>query len=414
MVVGSRQCARTARRIESFFDTAAGRHSADAGLWLDAIALPACGHLRALKLLCRVADNPVVRTSAIVLGLTLALSAATLSRMGEWAVDGISDSAADPASSNSDVDSPRESGASRIIAAASFPPNLLPSGSYAPASTPGYTIRHTVPEVRVEFTIADEQGRLVHDISPADIRILDNQEPVERFDDFARDEDLPLRLGIVLDTSDSVKRVLPDEKAAALTFLDRILRPQSDRAFVMAFAADIHIWQASTADRAELLDAVGRVHQPGWGTRFYDALYTACEEQLARPDAGNYVHRAIVVLSDGEDTESFHDLRDVIAIALRGEVQIYALTLHGKKPVSRGDVVLQRLAEQTGGRFYQAQSSKELEEKFVEIEQELRTQYHVSFPPQQVTPGFHALQVEVRAPQKMQVHARQGYYALAQ
>src|ERR1035437_190079 len=100
-----------------------------------------------------------------------------------------------------------------------------------------------MPEVRLEFTVDDEQGRLVHDLSAADIRILDNQAPVERFSAFARDENLPLRLGIVLDTSDSVKRVLPDEKAAALNFLDRIMRPQSDRAFVMAFGADIHIWQ---------------------------------------------------------------------------------------------------------------------------------------------------------------------------
>jgi hypothetical protein len=76
--------------------------------------------------------------------------------------------------------------------------------------------------------------------------------------------------------------------------------------------------------------------------------------------------------------------------------------------------VMQRVAEQTGGRFYVAQSSKELEGMLVEIEQDLRTRYYVLFSPQQVTPGFHALQVQVRTPQKMQVHARQGYYALAQ
>src|ERR1039457_5688340 len=111
---------------------------------------------------------------------------------------------------------------------------------------------------------------------------------------------------------------------------------------------------------------------------------------------------------------SFHDLRDVIAIALRGEIQIYALTLHGKKQAPRTVAVLQRLADQTGGRFFLAQSSKDLEAMFAEIEQDLRTQYYVSFPPQQVTPGFHALQVEVRTPQKLKIHARQGYYILAQ
>ena len=309
---------------------------------------------------------------------------------------------------------PGDYAGSQMVAVAPMPANLLPAGSYSPASIPGYTISRTVPEVRLEFTVADEQGRLVHDLSATDIRILDNQAPVEHFSAFARDENLPLRLGIVLDTSDSVKRVLLEEKAAALNFLDRIMRPQSDRAFVMAFGADIHIWQTSTADRARLSDAVDRLHQPGWGTRFYDALYAACNEHLSHPGESNFVHRAIVVLSDGEDTDSFHDLRDVIAIALRGEIQIYALTLHGKKQVSHGDAALQRLADQTGGRFFLAQSSKDLEGRFAEIEQDLRTQYYVSFPPQQVTPGFHALQVEVRTPQKLKVHARQGYYALEQ
>ncbi len=381
--------------------------------WQRAIVWPTrgCGFL--FKLTCCIADNPLVHKSAIVLGLTLALSAATLAGIGEWATGGSDDPAADPASSSSATVAGEYEG-SHLVAVAPMPANLLPAGSYAPANTPDYTIQRTVPEVRLAFTVADEQGRLVHDLSAKDIRILDNQAPVEQIDDFVHEENLPLRLGIVLDTSDSVKRVLPDEKAAALKFLDGVMRPQSDRAFVMGFGGDIHMWQSSTADRAQLVDALNRLHQPGWGTRFYDALYAACEEYESHPDGSNLVQRAIVVLSDGDDTESFRDLKEVIAIALRGEIQIYALTLHGKNRVPRSDAVLQRLADETGGRFYVAPSSKDLEATFAQIEQDLRTQYYVSFPPQKATPGFHRLQVEVRAPQKVQVHARQGYYALAQ
>ncbi len=348
------------------------------------------------------------------MGLTLVLSAATLTGIGDWATDGSSAAAVDPASSDPVAAFPGKYAGSGVVAVAVMPVNLLPAGSYSAANIPGYTITRTVPEVSLEFTVADEQGRLVRDLAAKDIRVLDNQVPVEHFSDFAREENLPLRLGIVLDTSDSVMRVLAEEKAAALNFLNRIMRPQSDRAFVMAFGADIHIWQTSTADRAHLIDAVGHLHQPGWGTRFYDALYAACNEYLSYPDQSSLVHRAIVVLSDGADTQSFHDLRDVVAIAQRGEVQIYAVALHGKKQAPRSDAVLQRLAEQTGGRFYVAQSSKELEGRFAEIEQDLRTQYYVSFPPQPVTPGLHALEVQVRTPQKMRIHARQGYYAPAQ
>jgi VWFA-related protein len=363
-------------------------------------------------LLARIADNSIVHKSAMVIGLTLALAVAPLAEIGEWAAAGSSNSAG--ASSSASVAPSGQNAESRGLALAPMPMNLLPPGSYSPAGIPGYTVSRTVPEVRLQFTVADEHGRLMRGLAAEDIRILDNHVPVEHFNDFAREENLPLRLGIVLDTSDSVKRVLPDEKAAALSFLNRILRPQSDRAFVMGFGGEVRIWQASTADRARLIDAVGRLHQPGWGTRFYDALYAACKEYPSYGDETSPVHRAIVVLSDGDDTHSFHDLRDVIAIAQRGEVQIYALALGGKKPVLRADAVLQRLAEQTGGRFYVAPSSRDLEGRFAEIEQELRTQYFVSFPPQRATPGFHALQVQVRTPQKIQVHARQGYYAAAQ
>jgi Ca-activated chloride channel family protein len=398
------------RRVGGVFVAAADVRSS----WSRTMALPARGCHLVFKLLCCVADNPFVQKSAVILGITLALSAATLAGIANWADGGSSDSAADAAPASTSASAPGEYAASHLVAVAPMPANLLPTGSYAAANSPNYTIERTVPEVRLEFTVADEQGRLVHDLSAKDIRVLDNQAPVERFDDFARDENLPLRLGIVLDTSDSVKRVLPDEKAAALNFLDRIMRPQSDRAFVMGFGGDVQMWQSSTADRAQLMDALHRLHEPGWGTRFYDALYVACNEYLSHPDGNSLVHRAIVVLSDGDDTQSFRELKDVVAIALRGEVQIYALTLHGKKQAPRGDAVLQRLADETGGRFYVAQSSKDLESTFAQIEQDLRTQYYVSFPPQQGTPGFHALQVEVRTPQKLQVHARQGYYALAQ
>jgi VWFA-related protein len=282
------------------------------------------------------------------------------------------------------------------------------------SATPGYTISRTVPEVRLQFTVADEQGRPVQDLSPGDIRILDDQVPVTRLQDFARDEDLPLRLGIVLDVSDSVKRALTEEKAAALELFNRVLRPRTDRAFVMAFGGNVQVWQETTSDRADLMQAVSRVQQPGWGTLLFDALYSACVDHLVKGDAGILVRRAIVLLSDGNDTHSLRTLQDVIAAAQRNEIQIYALTMHKKGLRLPGDAILQRLADETGGSFFVAQSAKELQNVFAEIEQEMRSQYYVSFPPRRSTPGFHVLQIEVRTPQNARVHARRGYYAMAQ
>ena len=367
-----------------------------------------------LKLLCRVADKSFVQRSALIAGLSLALSGVTLAGISEWASGRFDSSTADGGSSSTSAALFGYDG-SRVVAAVPSPLSRLPeSGDHLPAGSPGYTLRRDVPEVRLQFTVADEQGRVVQDLSPDDVRIFDNQSPVARFSDFERGQDLPLHIGLILDTSDSVKRVLPEEKAAAVNFLQQIMRPQTDTAFIMGFGGDIKLWQDSTANRQELIDAIARLKQPGWGTRLFDALYSACDSQLSNKGDGKLIHRAIVVLSDGDDTQSFRSLGNAIAAAQRSEIQIYALTIHPQGAVDRGDRILQRMADATGGRLYVAPSSRDLGAAFAQIEQDLRTQYYVSFPPQQATPGFHALRIEVRPPQKLEIHARQGYYAMAQ
>ena len=166
------------------------------------------------------------------------------------------------------------------------------------------------------------------------------------------------------------------------------MRPQSDTAFVMGFGGDVKLWQDSTANREELIDAIARLKQPGWGTRFFDALYSACVDRPSGNNRGQLVHRAMVVLTDGDDTQSIHTLGNAIAAAQRNEIQIYALTIHPPGLAGRGDRILQRLADATGGRLYVAASSRELNAAFAQIEQDLRTQYYVSFPPQQADAGI--------------------------
>jgi VWFA-related protein len=384
------------------------------------VSILAGGFLFLLKLLRRTADYPIVQKSALIYGLMLALSAATMAGIGEWASEGSDNSSA---GSDSSMAAPDSSASFRSPGgyASNHSPGLplLPSvpgpavSNVAISTAPGYTISRTVNEVRLQFTVADEHGRLLQNLSPDDIRIFDDQSPVSKFQDFARDDNLPLRLGILLDVSDSVKRVLPEEKTAALGFLDRVLRSQTDRAFVMGFGGNVQLWQGATGDRASLAQAVNHIQQPGWGTVLYDALYSACLDRLSNTDDGVLVHRAIVVLTDGNDTHSLRTLPEVIAAAQRSEIQVYALAVHKRGLRLAGDAVLQFLADETGGGLFVAQSAKELQSTFAQIEQQMRTQYYVSFPPQQPTPGFHALQVEVRSPQKAQVHARRGYYAVA-
>lgn len=382
------------------------------GLRLAALYAVAAQSVAGLKLFCWAADNFIVRRSALITGLSLAMVGSTLAGVGESAANRVETT-------------PSDGGSSAALKASSYtrdrivvPPGPMPKlpeeSDHMPVSSPGYTFRHQVPEVRLQFTVADERGRLVNNLSSEDVRIFDNQSQVGHFNEFERDDNLPLQLGLVLDTSDSVKRVLPQEKAAAIAFLDRVMRPQTDNAFVVGFAGEIKTWQTPTADLEQLTGAINGLKEPGWGTRVFDALYSACSGSLAAPSDGKSLHRAILLLTDGDDTDSFHTLPDVIAAAQRSEIQIYPLTIHSPRTADRGERVLQRLADSTGGRLYVAATAKDLGTAFTQIEQDLRTQYYVSFPPQQATPGFHSLRVEVRSAGKLEVRARQGYYALQQ
>jgi Ca-activated chloride channel family protein len=284
------------------------------------------------------------------------------------------------------------------------------SWTLAKSIFPGYTIRRTVPEVRLQFSVADEHGRLVTNLSPSDLRLFDNQSAVLRIHHFSRLEDLPLQLGILLDVSDSVQKTASREKLATQFFVQHVLQPQTDRAFLMAFAANVKLWQPSTGDLPALRQTLERIQQLGYATNLYDGLFSACLGQFPETNGPKAAQRIIVLFSDGDDTGSLHGIRDVVALAQRNEIQIFALSIHARRKSTTGDEVLQRLADETGGQFYVAASDKEFSAIFTEMEQQMRTQYAVSFQPQQETAGFHALRLELAGPQKMRVHARQGYY----
>ena len=369
-----------------------------------------------LKALLLLADNPYVQRSALITGVLLASSSALLAGVGYWVAGGFDYlSAATPydVASVGSYDAPgvgsyRYSG---HTASAS----LSPDSPDAPASVvdTAYTIRKNVPEVRLQFTVADEHGRLVSDIAPSEIRILDNQVPVAHLRQFERVSDLPLRVGLLLDVSDSMKRAMEQEKSVALAFLKRVVRPETDRAFVMAFGDTVQVWQDPTDEVSSLIGAVNQAKGPGDETEFFDAVYSGCMDEWKAAES-EPVHRVMIVISDGEDTGSRHVLNDVIAAAQRSEIQIYTINLHLRKRYYRGDGILQELADETGGRFFIANNARAADAIFSELEQELRTQYYVSFRPQGELPGYHALQVEVQAPKKLMVHARHGYYALNQ
>ena len=278
------------------------------------------------------------------------------------------------------------------------------------STQPEYTIRRTAPEVRLQFNVADERGRLITDLSVDDIRILDDHFAVRWVRQFSRAEDLPLEIGLLLDVSDSVQKTVAREKQATQLFLNQVMRPLSDRAFLVGFGRDVQLWQASTADIPALEEALERIQQSGYATNLYDSVFYACLYQFPRVDAGTQVDRIILLLSDGEDTSSLHTIGETIAIAQRREIQIYAVSIHPGRALAPGDLILRKLAEETGGQLYVASKEKDLPAIFAEMERQMRTQYYVSFPPERQTPGFHDLRIETTSSRHLRIHARQGYY----
>jgi VWFA-related protein len=242
------------------------------------------------------------------------------------------------------------------------------SSTVAASIFAGYTIQRTVPEVRFQFTVADERGRLVNGLSLSDFRIFDNQSPVHAIREFSRSDGLPLQLGILLDVSDSVGKAVAREKVAAESFIQQVIRPETDRSSVMSFAGDVKLLQAATGDTTALRRALLQVQQPGHTTNLYDGLFFACFSPFPQFGEHDPAQRIIVLFSDGEDTGSLHGIRDVIALAQRKEIQIYALSVHDKRRSAPGDETLRRLTDETGGRLYVASSDRELAAIFADMD----------------------------------------------
>lgn len=192
-----------------------------------------------LKTLLCIADYPIVQRSALITGALLAFSAATLGSVGAWVSGGFDFLSAHAASLDSYAGTVSSYSAGREVAVSRVP-NPGNRGALG-LSFPGYTIRKTVPEVRLQFTVADERGRLVPDLAQSDIHILDDHVPVTRLQQFEKMSDLPLRIGLLLDVSDSMKHAMEQEKSVALAFLQRVVHPGTDRAFVMAFGESVQI-----------------------------------------------------------------------------------------------------------------------------------------------------------------------------
>ncbi len=278
-------------------------------------------------------------------------------------------------------------------------------------NTPLITIRKRVDEVSVVFTATNSHGKFVKNLSQNDFSVLDNQKPAQSILDFRGATDLPLRVGLVIDSSGSVSSRMGFEQESAIQFLNQVLRPRTDKAFVIGFNSHSVLMQDYTDNVLHLSEAVHRLHDGG-GTALYDAVYLACREKLLKSSDVQPVRRALIVVSDGEDNQSEERLADAIQMAQRAEVVIYAISTDDSGVIMRGDNTLEQLATATGGRAFFPYKMSDITRAFSAIQEELRSQYSVAYKPAEFSPDgrYHSIEI-VANNKKIRVRARPGYYA---
>ena len=273
------------------------------------------------------------------------------------------------------------------------------------------TIKKRVDEVNVLFIATDKHGKFVRNLNQTDFAVLDDHKPPQSIVNFRRETDLPLQLGLLIDTSGSVRTRFDFEQEAASSFLEQAIRPNFDKAFVMGFNSVPTVTQDFT-DNAQLLAVGVRRLQNGGGTALYDAIYRACHNKLIKQDEDHPVRRAIIVVSDGEDNQSEFSEAQAIEMAQRAEVIIYAISTDDSGLILRGDTVLQQLADATGGRAFFPFKMKDIKSSFSAIDDELRSQYVISYHPADFEANGRYRPIEITALKKdLQVRARKGYYA---
>jgi VWFA-related protein len=277
------------------------------------------------------------------------------------------------------------------------------------------TIRTTVNEVNVVFTVTDKHGRYIKDLKKNDFTFSDDAKPAAEIRDFKSQTDLPLQVGLLVDASNSVRDRFKFEQESAIEFLNQTVRPKYDAAFVVGFDVTPEVTQDFT-DNTEMLSRGVRALRPGGGTAMFDALYFSCRDKLLKAPRAGAVRRAVILLSDGEDNQSHVTREEAIDMAQRAEVIVYTISTNISGMKGKGDKVLERIADATGGRAFFPFQLRDVSNAFAEIQDELRSQYAVSYKPADFKADGRYRTIEIVAMDKKNLHvrSRRGYFAPVQ
>jgi VWFA-related protein len=268
-----------------------------------------------------------------------------------------------------------------------------------------------VTRVNMLFTVTDKKGRFITDLTKDDFEVVEGKKP-QAIQEFTAESDLPLRLAILVDTSNSIRDRFKFEQEAAVEFINSVVHPGVDKAMVVSFDSSAELVSDLIDDTAKL-DLAVKGLRPGGGTAFYDAIYFACRDKLQQDQPKHKFRRAMVVLTDGEDNESRYTRDQALEMAQKADVVIYGISTNISHNETDGDKVLRYLTAETGGHAFFPFKLEDLEQSFENIANELRHQYNISYRPEPLkTDGlYHLVDLRVRGRKDLVVRARKGYYA---
>ena len=268
-----------------------------------------------------------------------------------------------------------------------------------------------VTRVNVLYTVSDKRGRFITSLTKDDFEVFEGKNR-QMIAEFMAESDLPLRLAILVDTSNSVRDRFKFQQEAALEFLRQVMRPNVDRATVVSFDSLPEMVADLTGDMAALEKGIRNL-RPGGGTSLYDAIFFACRDKLSKDQPRHKFRRAMIILSDGDDNQSRYSRDQALESAHKADVVVYSISTNISRIQSEGDKVLRYLAVETGGLVFFPFKVEDLSQHFENIANELRHQYNIFYRPEPLKADgqYHTVDVKVKGQKNMVVRARKGYYA---
>jgi VWFA-related protein len=294
-------------------------------------------------------------------------------------------------------------------------PTASPAQQQAADATPSSdepitTIKVQVNEVNLIFTVTDKKGRFITGLKRENFGLLDDGRPPVAVLKFSQQTNLPLRVGIMLDTSSSIRQRFQFEQDSAVEFLLQILH-RNDLAFVEGFDIETDVSQRFT-NNIDLLNQGIRKLRPGGGTALYDALYKTCRDQMLTLKEDGAVRRALIVVSDGDDNYSRAQQSDAIKMCQRAETIVYTISTNISPSKDKGDEVLRTISEATGGMAFFPIRIEDVATGFHNIQEELRSQYSLVYRPADFKQDGAFRTIYLQAlDQRYHVRASKGYFA---